>query len=141
MAAYPLNILLVEDDDVAAEAVIRSFNKAGLQFPIILAEDGDIALNILRGSHERTIEKPLLVLLDLNMPHLNGFEFLEILRGDADLKDTVVFILTTSSDEKDLVRAYNENVAGYMVKSAVGPMFSKLTALMESYCEAIKLPQ
>ncbi|WDE00608.1 response regulator [Thalassomonas actiniarum] len=141
MAASPLNILLVEDDDVAAEAVIRSFNKADLQFPIILAEDGDIALNILRGSHERTIERPLLVLLDLNMPHLNGFEFLEILRGDEDLKDTVVFILTTSSDEKDLIRAYNENVAGYMVKSAIGPMFSKLTALMESYCEAIKLPQ
>lgn len=137
----PLNILLVEDDDVAAEAVVRSFRKANLQFPITLAEDGDIALNILRGKHERRIEKPLLVLLDLNMPHLNGFEFLEILRGDEALKDTVIFILTTSTDDKDLIRAYNENVAGYMIKSAVGPMFSKLTALMESYCEAVRLPQ
>ncbi|WDE03837.1 response regulator [Thalassomonas viridans] len=140
MTTSPLNILLVEDDDVAAEAVVRSFKKAGLQIPIVLAEDGDIALNILRGTHERRIEKPLLVLLDLNMPHLNGFEFMEILRSDEALKDTVVFVLTTSSDDKDLTRAYSENIAGYMVKSAVGPMFSKLIALMESYSEAIKLP-
>jgi len=140
MTASALNVLLVEDDDVAAEAVVRSFNKAGLDIPVTLAEDGDIALNILRGTHERCIEKPLLVLLDLNMPHINGFEFLKILRSDENLKDTVIFVLTTSCDERDLARAYEKNVAGYMVKSAIGPMFSKLIALLESYSKAIKLP-
>lgn len=136
-----LTILLVEDDDVAAEAVKRSLDKVGVNFPIVWAQDGLEAMEILRGRNpEYKVPRPRVVLLDLNMPRMNGFEFLQALRADPAMKDEIVFVLTTSDDESDRTRAYHENIAGYMVKSAVGPQFSKLVALLQSYQAAIKLP-
>jgi CheY-like chemotaxis protein len=138
----PINILLVEDDDVAAEAVKRNLKKLSIDYPIIHANDGLEALEILLHKHsEKNITKPFLVLLDLNMPRMNGFEFLNTIRNDDQLKDTVVFVLTTSDDDKDRSRAYNECIAGYMVKSSVGPQFAKLAALLESYKMAVTLPK
>ncbi|NLR75700.1 response regulator [Leeia aquatica] len=129
-----LDILLVEDDDVAAEAVLRSLRKYNLNCTVVLAEDGQVALDILRGQHpERSIKRPMLVLLDLNMPRLNGFEFLEETRNDPDLSNLIVFILTTSDADTDKTRAYHHHVAGYMVKSAVGPQFSRLARLLDEY--------
>jgi|SRR5205814_4674022 len=136
-----LTILLVEDDDVAAESVMRSLNKMGVSFPVVWAEDGLAALSILRGQDTaRHIRRPLVILLDLNMPRMNGFEFLQELRGDADLRDEVVFVLTTSDADADRTRAYHEQIAGYMVKSAVGPQFAKLAQLLLSYASAVRLP-
>ena len=136
-----LTIVLVEDDDVAAESVMRSLRKAGCDYPVVWAEDGGVALQVLRGQDPaRPAPRPRVVLLDLNMPRMNGFEFLQALRTDPHLHDEVVFVLTTSDDESDRTRAYHENIAGYMVKSAVGPQFSKLVALLQSYQCAIKLP-
>ncbi len=136
-----LNIVLVDDDDVAAEAVIRSVRRAGIDCPIVWAEDGQVALDILRGQDAtRQAPRPRIILLDLNMPRMNGFEFLECVRADAQLKDEVIFVLTTSSDDTDRSRAYNEHVAGYMVKSAVGPQFARLTHLLEGYHRAVYLP-
>src|ERR1700761_7136073 len=105
------SLLLVDDDDVAAEAVVRGLRKHEMQCPIVVAEDGKTALQVLRGEHERKIEAPLLVLLDLNMPRMNGIEFLRELRSDAELKSTVVFVLTTSGADVDRARAYDENIA------------------------------
>jgi CheY-like chemotaxis protein len=129
----PFSLLLVDDDDVAAEAVVRGLRKHSMECPIVIAEDGRTALQILRGTHERRIAKPLLVLLDLNMPRMNGIEFLKELRGDAALRSTVVFVLTTSGADADRARAYNECVAGYMVKSGVGPQFSGLARFLGEY--------
>jgi CheY-like chemotaxis protein len=126
----PFSVLLVDDDDVAAEAVVRGLRKHSMNCPVILAEDGSVALQILRGEHARKISKPYIVLLDLNMPHMNGLEFLRELRLDAALKSTVVFVLTTSGAEADRARAYEHNIAGYMVKSAVGPQFSGLARFL-----------
>lgn len=135
------NILLVEDDDVAAEAVIRSMKKSEVNFPITVAEDGLIALDVLRGLHPtKKIREPLLVLLDLNMPRMNGFEFLQAIRADEALNPTVVFVLTTSGSEIDRAKAYHENIAGYMVKDKVGPHFNKLFKLLNEYAEAVSLP-
>jgi len=136
-----LTILLVEDDDVAAEAVMRSLNKTGVQSSVVWAEDGLAALAILRGQDaKRHVQRPLVVLLDLNMPRMNGFEFLQQLRADPDLRDEVVFVLTTSDADSDRTRAYHEQIAGYMVKASVGPQFSKLAQLLLSYASAVKLP-
>lgn len=136
-----LTILLVEDDDVAAEAVMRSLDKMGVSAPVVWAQDGVMALDILRERHPRhRAPRPRVVLLDLNMPRMNGFELLQALRADASMRDEIVFVLTTSDDESDRTRAYHENIAGYMVKSAVGPQFSKLVALIQSYQAAVKLP-
>src|SRR5882672_1944056 len=97
-----LTILLVEDDDVAAEAVVRSLTKSGLVFPVVWAEDGMQALQALRGADPaRPVPRPRVTLLDLNMPRMNGFEFLQALRADPGLKDDVVFVLTTSDAETD----------------------------------------
>jgi len=136
-----LTILLVEDDDVAAEAVVRSLTKSGLVFPVVWAEDGMQALQALRGADPaRPVPRPRVTLLDLNMPRMNGFEFLQALRADPGLKDDVVFVLTTSDAETDRTRAYHENIAGYMVKAAVGPQFSRLAQLLASYEQAVRLP-
>jgi CheY-like chemotaxis protein len=138
----PITILLVEDDDVAAEAVTRNLKKLSVDYPIVHANDGKEALDILLKQHpEKNIDKPFLVLLDLNMPRMNGFEFLNVVRNDNHLKDTVIFVLTTSDDDKDRSRAYHECIAGYMVKSSIGPQFAKLAALLESYKLAVKLPK
>lgn len=136
-----MQILLVEDDDVAAESVIRGMSKCNVHFPITVAEDGRIALDILEGNHPtKTVQAPFVVLLDINMPNLNGFEFLEIIRADPKLKKTVVFILSTSGADVDKARAYDESIAGYMVKDKVGPQFAKLFALLSDYKNAVALP-
>lgn len=136
-----INILIVDDDDVAAEAVVRSLRKNALAFPVTLARDGIEALEILRGQRdELKVTKPYLVLLDLNMPRMNGFEFLQEVRGDRDLHDAIVFVFTTSNAESDRTRAYEMNIAGYMVKSAVGPQFIKLATLLDSYSNTVSLP-
>ncbi len=136
-----MNILLVEDDDVAAEAVVRSLRKYDVQAPIVHAQDGQEALDILRNQHpQQKLNKPFLVLLDLNMPRMDGFEFMQEVRADKLLCESVIFVLTTSDNELDRSRAYRENIAGYMVKSAVGPQFSKLASLLENYRDAVKLP-
>ncbi|HEY0855557.1 MAG TPA: response regulator [Albitalea sp.] len=139
--ADALTILLVEDDDVAAEAVSRSLRKMGVEFPIVWTEDGAAALAALRGQDpERPVQRPMVILLDLNMPRMNGFEFLQQLRADPQLRDEIVFVLTTSDADSDRTRAYHEQIAGYMVKSAVGPQFSKLAQLLLSFASAVKLP-
>lgn len=136
-----VNLLIVEDDDVAAEAIQRSLRKSETQFNAVIAEDGMVALDILRGKHpERKIANPLIVLLDINMPRMNGFEFLEEVRHDKSLKSLVVFVLTTSSSDMDRSRAYEENIAGYMTKDKVGPQFSKLFKLLSDYAETVLLP-
>lgn len=133
-----MNILLVEDDDVAAEAVVRSIAKNSIKFPITVAENGKVALDIMRGNHpSKALGYPYVVLLDLNMPKMNGFEFLKTVRGDVDLNKTVVFVLSTSGADSDRLRAYNDNIAGYMMKEKVGPQFSKLFALLEAYAETV----
>jgi len=136
-----LTILLVDDDDVAAESVVRSLQRANLGLPVVWAEDGAVALDILRGRDPmRRAPRPRVVLLDLNMPRMDGFEFLRELRSDALLREDVVFVLTTSDIDTDRARAYHENVAGYMVKASVGPQFSRLAGLLASYRHAVALP-
>ncbi|HEY8938552.1 MAG TPA: response regulator [Cellvibrio sp.] len=136
-----VNILIVDDDDVAAESVVRSLRKHAMDFPITLARDGLEALEILRHQHnDLTIEKPYLILLDLNMPRMDGFEFLQEVRGDKNLHDSIIFVLTTSDADSDRTRAYHQNIAGYMVKSAVGPQFAKLANLLDNYRSTVSLP-
>ncbi len=86
------------------------------------------------------MSRPFIVLLDLNMPRMNGFEFLAAIRQDAQLRDSVIFVLTTSDSDADRSRAYQELIAGYMVKSAVGPQFSKLAGLLNEFSRVVKLP-
>jgi CheY-like chemotaxis protein len=134
-------LLVVDDDDVAAEAVVRGMRKHAVNCPIVVAEDGMDALQILRGKHPtRRVAKPYLVLLDLNMPRMNGIEFLRELRADSHLRGTVVFVLTTSGSDKDRASAYQLFIAGYMVKSGLGPQLSGLARFLTEYGAAVLPP-
>lgn len=135
------DILVVEDDDVQAEAVVRSLRKAGFGSEIVVAPEGWEALSVLRGTHgAHRIKRPFMVLLDLNLPRLGGMDFLREVRADPLLNDTVVFVLTTSADERDCKRAYEEHVAGYMVKSDVGPQMIKMVDMLKPYLSVVRLP-
>jgi len=136
-----VTVLLVEDDDVDAEAVIRSIRRSQVPVDVVWVEDGVEALEVLRDQHpSERVERPVIVLLDLNMPRMDGFEFLQALRSDPDLRDLVVFVLSTSSADADRMRAYHENIAGYLVKSSIGPQFARLARLLLSYRTAVTLP-
>jgi CheY-like chemotaxis protein len=112
-----MSVLVVDDDDVAQEAVLRALRKQAAPPTVVPAEDGLVALQILRGEHPaRILQPPFVVLLDLNMPRMNGQEFLRALRDDGALRDTVVYVLSTSNTERDRAMAHGFGVAGYLEK-------------------------
>ena len=142
MSRNGICVLVIDDDDVTTEIVERALKKVDGDFTIVPAKDGQHGLDILRGtpSSGHYIPRPYLILLDLNMPRMNGFEFLEAIRNDPQHKDSVIFILTTSDADKDRSRAYHQQVAGYMVKSQVGPQFTRLATLISDYGKTVSLP-
>ncbi|SMD36019.1 Response regulator receiver domain-containing protein [Reichenbachiella faecimaris] len=137
----PLQILLLEDDDADVKAVQRTFKKAKIANPIIRAVDGVEGLEILRGTNGREkLNMPYLVLVDLNMPRMGGIDFIRELRADEELKKTIVFILTTSKSQEDKAKAYDLNVAGYIVKEVAGQDFLRLVELVDAYWRIVELP-
>lgn len=139
MTGSEVSILLVEDDDVDAEAIKRAFAKAKIVNPVVRARDGLEGLEMLRT--RGAIAKPYIILLDLKMPRMNGLAFLEQIRIDDQLHDSVVFVLTTSRAETDVSAAYDKYVAGYIVKSQVGSSFSDLIGLLDHYWRLVELPR
>lgn len=137
----PVQVLLVEDDEIDAEAVRRAFRRHRIANPVALARNGREALEMLRGSEDRPpLPRPYLILLDLNMPQMTGLEFLGALRADPDLSDSIVFVLTTSDAERDISDAYERHIAGYMVKSKIGEDFLKLIGMLDHYWRMIEFP-
>jgi CheY-like chemotaxis protein len=111
------SILLVEDDQMDVMNVQRELRKQNISVPLIHAKNGREALNLLRGENGETkISRPSLVMLDLNMPRLNGLELLKILRTDPEFNDLNVFIMTTSDLDVDRSGATDLGVSGYIIK-------------------------
>lgn len=134
-------ILLVDDDDVDVDMIQRALERSHVASPVTVARDGLEALEVLRGGPDRPpLPRPYLILLDLDMPRMNGLEFLDELRADARLKDSVVFVLTTSSRGRDVAAAYQRHVAGYMVKQDAQPGFPELVGLLAHYRKVVELP-
>lgn len=130
-------LLIVDDDDIDAIALQRALRKLKLLNPIHRARDGQEALDKLRSSN---IAMPYIILLDLNMPRMNGLEFLQALRLDPMLTQAVVFVLTTSKSDEDLVAAYREHVAGYIFKQHMDRDFLEVVNLIEHYWRLVELP-
>jgi CheY-like chemotaxis protein len=133
-----LNILLVEDDEVDVMNVRRAFAQHHIRNPLFVAGDGVEALEKLRSGEipkERRI-----VLLDLNMPRLNGIELLRALRNDPELCTTAVVVLTTSKDEQDIIDAYKLNVAGYLVKPVTFTNFCEVMVTLNKYWSLVEFP-
>jgi CheY-like chemotaxis protein len=138
VAEKMLNILLVEDDEVDVMNVRRAFKKNNICNPLWVAGNGIEGLEMLRGSEIPGDRR--LVLLDLNMPKMNGIEFLRELRNDPDLRLTPVVVLTTSDDERDRVDAYNLNVAGYILKPVTLMNFVEAMATLNKYWSLVEMP-
>jgi CheY-like chemotaxis protein len=136
-----VHLLLVEDDEVDAEAIVRAFRRQNLKNPITIVSDGFDALCVLRGECGKTrLRPPYLILLDLNMPRMNGVEFLHILRHDPNLLASIVFVLTTSDSDQDKLAAYHAQIAGYFLKQRAGENFIDLVALLSRYWRMIEFP-
>jgi CheY-like chemotaxis protein len=140
MNTRTVQILLVEDDDVDVMAVRRAFREQKIANPVTVAQDGLEALDILRGKGRPPLERPFIILLDLNMPRMNGIEFLDALRADPQLKNAIVFVLTTSKADEDKAAAYNKNIAGYIVKTDVGNGFIQVVNMLDRYWRVVELP-
>ena len=141
MMTRTVNVLLVEDNEIDRECVLRAFTRHRIVNPVVHASDGLEALDVLRGVEGKaSLPRPYILLLDINMPRMNGVELLRELRADPKLRSTVVFVLTTSSSDQDRIAAYDLNIAGYIIKSDVGPGFIHLVELLQSYWRIVELP-
>lgn len=115
--ASTASIMLVEDDQMDVMNVQRELRKQHIEVPLVHARNGREALNMLRGENgEAKIARPSLMMLDINMPRLNGLELLKILRSDPEFQDLNVFIMTTSDLDTDRLGAKDLNVSGYIIK-------------------------
>jgi CheY-like chemotaxis protein len=132
-----INILLVEDDEVDIMNVQRAFRKNKINNPLFIAHNGLEALEMLRSGN---IPKPHVILLDINMPKMNGLEFLQELRSDENLKRISIFVMTTSNEESDIIKAYNLNVAGYILKPLSFEKFLNSMSTLNSYWKLCERP-
>jgi CheY-like chemotaxis protein len=105
-------ILLVEDDDLDIISVQRSLKKLESEYELLTAYNGIEAMEILKNLSIL----PDVILLDLNMPKMNGIEFLRIIRADDTLRSARVFIMTTSSESSDRSLAEELGISGYIIK-------------------------
>jgi CheY-like chemotaxis protein len=137
----PINILLVEDNTIDIKAVERAFRAKKISNPIHIAHNGLEALDVLRGTNgKQQLLQPYIVLLDLNMPRMSGLEFLAEIRDDELLKRSIVFVLTTSEDDRDKAAAYDKQVAGYLSKHDAGGDFLNVIQLLEQFQVSVHFP-
>ena len=143
MEGKPLHILLVEDDSVDVMNVQRAFKKNNIENPLHVAFNGVEALNMLRGTNGKPKLNPLpgIILCDINMPKMNGIEFLKELRNDEELKSSSVFIMTTSNDDQDKFDAYKLNVAGYVLKPLSFEKFVSAVSILNNYWKLCEHPE
>lgn len=131
-------ILLVEDDNVDAMTVKRALKEIHVNNELLLACNGEEALDILNND---SIDQPGIILLDLNMPRMNGLEFLKVIKIDDYHKSIPVVILTTSKDDQDRLESFNLSVAGYMLKPVDYHQFVKLMKTVDIYWTMSELPE
>lgn len=130
-------ILLVEDDRVDAMTVTRALKEINVTNSLTHVENGEEALAYLRDD---TQENPCIILLDLNMPRMNGIEFLNIVKKDDAVKNIPVIVLTTSKDEGDRLESFNLSVAGYMVKPVDYLQFVEVMKTIQAYWSLSEMP-
>ena len=131
-----VNILLVEDDEVDVMNVKRAFSKNNIKNPLFIAGNGVEALEMLENN---IVPLPKIIILDINMPKMNGIEFLKVMRADEKLKNISVFVMTTSNEDSDKIKAYNLNVAGYILKPLSFEKFLSSVATLKNFWQLCEL--
>ncbi len=137
MMRHSKPILLVEDDEVDAMTVQRAFKDLKVANELVHRVNGEEALKYLRAEDS---QMPSVILLDLNMPKMNGIEFLKISKEDEKLKKIPVVVLTTSQEEHDIVESFELSVAGYIVKPVDYKRFVEAIRAIDLYWTLSELP-
>jgi CheY-like chemotaxis protein len=130
-------ILVVEDDQVDTMTVIRALNEIQVTNPLVHVENGEEALDYLQDSKT---EKPCIILLDLNMPIMNGIEFLQAVKNDKQLKRIPVVVLTTSEEQQDKLNSFELGIAGYMSKPVDYRQFVDVIRSIDAYWTISEMP-
>lgn len=132
-------ILLVEDDMVDVKTVRRAFKENHITNRLDAVGSGEEALEYLRGCSANSNSLPGLIMLDLNMPVMNGVEFLKIAKNDDRFKSIPVIILTTSQEDTDRIESYNLGVAGYIIKPVEFGKFVEAVKIINLYWSLCEL--
>lgn len=139
----PKNILLVEDDPQDVELTLAALDEHHLANKVLVLQDGEQALDYLhrRGAFERFADgHPILVLLDLKMPKVNGLEVLKHMKSDPELKSIPVVVLSSSRESSDLVECYQNGVNAYVVKPMDSSNFMNVIRQLGMFWAAINEP-
>jgi CheY-like chemotaxis protein len=131
-------ILLVEDDAVDAMTVRRALQDVGIDNPMAHVTDGEAGLAYLQNSEK---PRPGLILLDINMPRMNGIEFLCVIKSHDNLQAIPVVILTTSTNDHDIMQGFHLSVAGYMVKPVDYKQFVETVRAIMNYWKLSLMPE
>ena len=141
----PQPILVVDDNEDDYEAIARAFKRVGLANPVSLCTTGQAAIDFLK--HEGSAhdighaDRPVLIMLDLNMPGMDGFQVLQHIRQDAALRQIPVVIWTTSSNEKDVDACYTYGANAYMQKPVIfEDLVESVRRLKQYWFETVLLP-
>lgn len=122
-----MKILLVEDNDLDVIIVQRLLKKMNLSLPVVRARNGEDALAILRPASEKSpLVPPFTMIVDINMPRMNGFELLDEIVDDPVLAEIPVYIMSTSDSENDKNRAKHYRIRGYLVKPVTAPVLLEI---------------
>ncbi|MBN9226552.1 MULTISPECIES: response regulator [Legionella] len=137
-----IHFMLIDDDAIDIKDMQRTFKKNNIDNPLHVATNGLEALNKLLGQNgEKKIHPtPKIIILDINMPKMNGIEFIKNVRANKNLRSMLIFILTTSNSEKDKIDAYNLNVAGYIVKPFQISRFMEIISSLHHYWNLLEFP-
>jgi CheY-like chemotaxis protein len=130
-------ILLVEDDHVDVMTIRRALKEIEVANSLVTVENGEMALSYLRDASS---ERPCIIFLDLNMPIMNGLEFLQEAKADPALKAIPVIVLTTSEEQQDKVSSFNLGVAGYMAKPVDYRRFVEMMRSIDLYWTVSEMP-
>ncbi|MGA2172654.1 MAG: response regulator [Sedimentisphaerales bacterium] len=130
-------IMLVEDDTVDVMTVKRAMKDLKVINPLVRAGNGEEALAYLRDDNNA---KPCVILLDLNMPKMNGIEFLRVAKADEKLKRIPAIVLTTSKDDQDRFQTFELNVAGFIVKPVDYKKFVEAMRIIDLYWTLSEMP-
>lgn len=139
--AREMNILLVEDNDLDVEILKRGLKKIGASGSLVRARDGLEALDILKNeAGGDSVPPPYVILLDINMPRMNGHEFLDALRNTKEIADARVFVFTTSDSQKDISMAYRNNTCGYIVKPNGASELNNILLTLRNFWKTCEYP-
>lgn len=132
MTEFTRPILLVEDNPMDVDLTRRAFQKKNILNPILIARDGEAALSLMMSWKEND-DQPIMILLDLKLPKINGLEVLARLKNHPELRRIPVIVLTSSSDSGDITRAYDLGVNSYIVKPVDFVQFMNVADQINQY--------